>query len=335
MTTTHEKTGILLINTGSPASPDPRDIKPYLLEFLSDRNLIKVPRPIWMPILKGIICRTRPQKTAPRYAQIWTSEGAPLLVHSYAQRDALNQRFAVDQVPLLAEVGMRYGSPSIDEAMTVLESQGCRQIIALPLFPQTTFSTVKTCKEKTLEVACHHPQSTVEIIEGYATNSFYLDALVASITEAWSYQPGSKLLLVFHSVPLSDIKAGDTYLEQIEHTAAGVVERLAIPQEDWAIAYHSRFEDSRAWVAPHPKKILTQWSHEHVNRVAVITPGFASDCLESLYDIDITEREYFTQLCREQGMEADFTYIPALNSRPDHIEALYHVIMQRYQALNS
>lgn len=328
MTTTHEKIGVLLINTGSPASPNPNDIKPYLLEFLSDRNLIKVPRVIWMPILKGIICRTRPQKTAPRYAHIWTPEGAPLLVHSYAQRDALNQRFAEDDLPFVAEVGMRYGSPSIDEAMTALEAHGCHQIIALPLFPQPTFSTVKTCKEKVLEVAHCHPNLTVDVIEGYAANPWYLDALAASIKEAWSHQPSSKLLLVFHSIPLSDIKAGDTYLEQIKQSVAGIVERLSIPNKDWAVAYHSRFEDSRAWVTPHPKTILAQWANEHVGRVAVITPGFASDCLESLYDVDVAEREYFTQLCQEQGKKADFTYIPALNSRPDHIEALYQVIMQ-------
>ncbi len=335
MTKTDEKIGIILINIGSPASPDPSDIKPYLLEFLSDRNLIKVPHVVWLPILKGIICRTRPKKTAPRYRSIWTDQGAPLMIHSCAQRDALNARFAQEGIPFVTEIGMRYGSPSIDEAMTTLEAQGCHTLIALPLFPQTAFCTVKTCKEKTLEVAPLHPASQVQVIEGYADNPLYIQALADSIKEAWTYAPGNKLLFTFHSVPLSDIEAGDTYLEQVEKSIRDTTHLLAIPEEDWAIAYHSRFEDSRAWVAPHPKTILSQWVHEGANRVAVVTPGFAADCLESLYDVDLIEREYFAHICDARGLNPDFTYIPALNSRADHIDLLYAVIMDYYHKLQN
>ena len=162
-----EKIGIVLINTGSPDSPDPQDIRPYLIEFLSDRNIIKVPPAIWQPILRLFIARTRPKKTAPRYQQIWTPNGSPLAVESRAQCDALNKRLAKAGINALCEVGMRYGNPSINHALQRLEAAGCSKIVALPLFPQTAFSTVKTCKEAIQDQVGKHPNLSLEaIVEG-------------------------------------------------------------------------------------------------------------------------------------------------------------------------
>lgn len=232
-----EKIGIVLINTGSPDSPDPQDIRPYLIEFLSDRNIIKVPPAIWQPILRLFIARTRPKKTAPRYQQIWTPNGSPLAVESRAQCDALNKRLAKAGINALCEVGMRYGNPSISHALQKLEAVGCSKVIALPLFPQTAFSTVKTCKEAMRDQASKHPSLSLEkIIEGYNDNPLYAQALAASIRDAWEYRPGSKLLLSFHSIPLADIEAGDTYVEQIEASVNQAMELLGIPHSDWAIA---------------------------------------------------------------------------------------------------
>lgn len=323
-----ETIGIILINTGSPASPNPCDIRPYLIEFLSDKNIIPVPRPIWLPILHGIIARKHPKKTTPRYRQVWTPNGAPLLVEAFAQRDALNKRFAQEGLSFVAEVGMRYGSPSIEEAYSTLKQKGCTRFIGFPLFPQTATCTTGTCKEKFLQVV---PDSEVAgFIEGYADNPLYWKSLANSISQYWSWKPGSKILFSLHSIPLSNVKAGDTYLEEAKESLAHTAELLGLSPDDWDIAYHSRFEDSRAWVTPSPETLLTVWAKQGTIRVALVTPGFAADCLESLYDIALVTKEHFERQCRECGTTADVTYIPALNHRDDHIDLLLDEIKQHF-----
>lgn len=329
MSLQEEKIGIVLMNTGTPDSPDPRDIRPYLIEFLSDRNLIKMPPIVWQPILRLCIARTRPKKTSPRYEEIWTPEGSPLLVETQAQCAALNARFTEAGINAMATVGMRYGNPSISHALNQLEAAGCRTIIGFPLFPQTSFCTVKTCKEKLQAEIKAHPQLHLAgVIEGYEQNPRYIKALAASIHEAWEYQPGSKVLFSFHSIPLADVEAGDTYVAQIESGMQRVAHELGLAENDWGIAFHSRFEDSRAWVAPHPKTLLAKWAEEGATRVAMATPGFAADCLESLYDIKHVTCKYFETLCMQHGNSAQATYIPALNHREDHIALLFETAKQ-------
>lgn len=329
MSCTENKIGIVLMNTGTPDSPKPHDIKPYLIEFLSDRNLIKVPPVVWQPILRLCIARTRPKKTSPRYQSIWTKQGSPLLVESLAQCNALNARFAKAGINAQCAVGMRYGNPSVKSALHELEKAGCTDILAFPLFPQTAFSTVKTCKEHVKKELEHHPALRFKgCVEGYSKSERYISALASAIRETWEYRPGSKLLFSFHSIPLGDVEAGDTYVEQIKASTQRVADALGIPQEDWAIAFHSRFEDSRAWVAPHPKTQLAKWADEGITRIALATPGFASDCLESLYDIKQVTCEYFRTLCTQRGTVAEATYIPCLNHREDHIDLLFDIAIK-------
>lgn len=329
-----DRIGIVLMNTGTPDSPDPHDIKPYLIEFLSDRNLIKVPPIIWQPILRLCIARTRPKKTSPRYKQIWTPAGSPLIVESLAQRDALNARLAEAGIDAVCEVGMRYGNPSVSAALSQLEDAGCTRIIAFPLFPQTAFCTVGSCKEKIANALKKRPRLDLAgIIEGYESNPLYLAALEASIREEWEYRPGNKILFSFHSIPLSDVEAGDTYVEQIKADMAQLAQRMGIAEDDWGLAFHSRFEDSRTWVAPHPKTQLSKWAEEGVTRVAMMTPGFSSDCLESLYDIKSVTCDYFRTLCAQRGTSADITYIPCLNHRAEHIDLLFDVAKRAIEEL--
>lgn len=329
-----EKIGFVLMNTGTPDSPDPRDIKPYLIEFLSDPNLIHMPRALWLPILHLFIANKRPEKTAPRYEKIWTPEGSPFILDSRLQAQGINQRFQEAGINAIAKLGMRYGNPSLDTALNGLEAAGCRKIIAFPLFPQTAFCTVGSCKGKIKQVMRHHKNLQLAgVIEGYNHNPLYHEALAASIREAWEYQPGSKLMFSFHSIPLSDVKAGDTYVEQIKSDLQKVTELLGIPKNDWSMAFHSRFEDPHAWVTPHPRAKLSEWAEEGVTRVGILTPGFAADCLESLYDIKDVTCEYFRSLCKQHGREADITYIPALNHREDHLDLLFEVAKQALEKL--
>ena len=160
------------------------------------------------------------------------------------------------------------------------------------------------------------------VVEGYADNPLYWEALARSIAERWEWRSGSKVLFSFHSVPLNDVEAGDTYLDEVRDSMRQVAELLGLSDDDWAVAYHSRFEDSRSWATPHPNTILDTWADEGVDRIALVTPGFASDCLESLYDIASVAKGRFEQRCRARGGNPDVTYIPALNHRDDHIDLL-------------
>ncbi len=329
MDSQNEKIGFVLMNTGTPDSPDPADIKPYLIEFLSDPNLIHMPRALWLPILHLFIARTRPKKTSPRYQRIWTPLGSPFMLESKAQEEGLNKRFQEAGANAVARLGMRYGNPSIDAALNELEQLGCKKIIAFPLFPQTAYCTVRSCKGKIEKTMRKHPNlQLAKTIEGYHSNPRYIAALEASIRDSWEYRPGSKLMFSFHSIPLSDVDAGDTYVEQARADVAQVAARLGIAEGDWALAFHSRFEDPHAWVTPHPKAKLAEWAEQGITRVAMMTPGFSADCLESLYDIQSVTCEYFKTLCLQRGRQADVTYIPCLNHREDHLDLLFETAKQ-------
>lgn len=322
--------GVVLMNTGSPESPTAADIRPYLKEFLSDPNLIRVPKPIWNMILNFSILPKRPQASAERYKQIWMPEGSPLMVYSRRQARRLHWELAERGVDAPVELGMRYGRVTLESAIDKLCAQGCKRIIVLPLFPQTTDSTTGTCEEKIREVSALYPDVAIESIIGYPCDEGYLNALAQSIQDQWEYRPGSKLMFSFHSIPSADVeKRGSTYPNQCHACAELVAASLGLRPEDWFLCFQSRFEDSRKWLGPSPSRKLKQWASEGVNRVAMVTPGFATDCLETLYDCDIVLRKEFENACQAAGLEADFTLVPALSDRPDHIYMMTDLIIEK------
>lgn len=359
-----ETVGVVLMNTGTPASPDPDDIRPYLDEFLSDPRLISCPRPIWNFVLKRFILPRRPFKTAPAYERIWTPDGSPFMVESLKQRDGLQALFdrrrsksgaqnpAEAKGPaILVEIAMRYGEPRLGDALDRLAESGCSRVLCLPLFPHTSRVTTESCKDLIAREAAARPRLRIEIIEGYADDPLWSEALASSVREAWhpdagdgrpAGAAGSKLLFAFHSIPLSNVRKGDTYVQQIEESVRRTAALLGLSDEDWGISYQSRF-DNRNWVRPTPETVLTGWAAQGVRDVAVVAPGFATDCLETLRENDSDQRATFLRACAEadDGLEPDdaptpestramararFTYIPCLNARPDHLVCLAHVI---------
>lgn len=319
-----QKKGILLINTGTPDSPKPEDIRTYLAEFLSDRNLIDVPPFIWNIILNAFILRKRPKITSGRYQSIWTPEGSPFMVHSLSLRDKLQNY--LDQhatnTCFVVEFGARYGNPSIEKAFSRFAEAGCTSVTSIPLFPQTAFSTTKTCLEKARSVARTYPNISHQCIKGYSDEPLYIEAIKNIILRSWNYEPGSKLLFTFHSVPLKHINRGDSYVAEIEQSMNTFAQSLNIPRQDWEITFHSRFEDSRKWVGPNIYTVLQVLAQKKVNRVAIIAPGFSADCLETLYDCDVVQRKFFDKACQDEGIESDFTYIPSLNDDDIFVELL-------------
>nr|VFJ59948.1 MAG: ferrochelatase [Candidatus Kentron sp. DK] len=312
--------GILLSNLGTPAAPTPRAVGRYLAEFLWDRRVVDgLPRALWWLILHGIILRVRPAKSARLYQRIWTPEGSPLLVISRRQAAALQSRLNRQcAVPIRVELGMRYGAPSLGDALRRLREEGIGRLLVLPLYPQhagaTTASTFDAVAEA-LKGRRHVP--ALRFVNGYHDDEGYISALCERIRASQKGQaPAERLLFSFHGLPLRHVEEGDPYHEACRTTARLVAERLSLRDRQWAVSFQSRV-GREPWLAPHTDELLRDWGRSGVKGVDVICPGFSADCIETLEEMAIRGRETFLSAGGDT-----FGYIPALNDRPEHITAL-------------
>lgn len=324
--------GVLLMNTGTPDAPTEEAIKPYLKQFLSDRNLIDMPPALWQPILNSFILPNRPKKTAPLYQKIWTEEGSPFLLDSYTQRDALQKRLEeLAGQPVKVALGMRYGNPSAESALRELQEAGADTLVVIPLYPQETKSCAGTCVQEFerafKQVYGNSVVPQVIFIRHYYDAPGYIEALAASVKRVWTWKPGAKLVLSFHSIPVSHVEAGDKYVQQTEETARALADELSIPREDVILAYQSRF-DNRKWVGPMLKPVLTKLAEEGISDVAVVCPGFSVDCLETLHEIKELAAQHYLNECERVGVKsAHFTAVPALGSDSAFINSLAQLIV--------
>ena len=316
-------TGILITNLGTPDAPTPAALRKYLAQFLSDPRVIDTPRWLWWPILHGIILRLRPRRSAKAYREVWTEAGSPLLAISQKQCDAL--RSALTETlgaSCRVELGMRYGNPSIHSALETLRGDNISKLLVLPLYPQysaaTTASTFDAVAE-TLNTWRHIP--ALRMINSYHDDPGYIAALAVSIREHWAQngQP-DKLLFSFHGLPRDYVLAGDPYEEECRASADLAATELELNEEQWAVSFQSRF-GPRDWLQPYTDKQLQEWGATGIGHVQVVCPGFAADCLETLEEIELQNRDFFLNA----GGKV-FSYIPALNDRPDHIRALCGII---------
>lgn len=320
--------GILLTNLGSPDAPETGALRRYLAEFLSDRRVVELSPWIWRPILHGIILNTRPQRSAAAYRKVWTGNGAPLLDISRRQASALGQRLAaMTNRPVRIELAMRYGSPSLPEGLDRLLAEGIREILVLPLYPQYSASTTASTFDRIAQaLMARRDLPEFHFIRSYPDHPGYIAALATSVREFQAQQgkPG-RLLISFHGIPQRYAGSGDPYPRECEATARLLAEALGLSPDQWLLAYQSRF-GREEWLKPYTSETLAQWGREGVERVQVICPGFAADCLETLEEIAHENREIFIKA----GGKA-FGYIPALNDRPDHIAALSDILLQRME----
>ena len=309
----------MICNLGSPDAPTPAAVRRFLKQMLWDPRIVEMPRLPWWLILHGIILRTRPRRVAPRYAKSWTEDGSPLLQTSRQQVEALESELArrLGEPPVIA-LGMRYGHPSIPEALETLRDKNCRHILVFPLFPQyscTTTASAFDAVAQTLQGWRWVPE--LRWINHYYDEGAYIDALAASIGDVWEHdgQP-QRLLFSFHGTPLRYSQAGDPYRGQCEETARLVAAALELDADRWAVAFQSRF-GGEPWLQPYTDELLLEWARDGVKQVDVVCPGFAADCLETLEEIVVENKDRFMQAGGDK-----FRYIMALNDRPEHIAAL-------------
>jgi len=315
-------TGVLLVNLGTPDAPTASALRRYLAEFLADTRVIEIPKFIWWFILHGIILRVRPKKSAAKYKSVWTPEGSPLLTISQAQTAAIQAQIGD---AALVKLGMRYGNPSIQKALREFQHAGVRKIIVLPLYPQYAAATTgSTFDAVTRELQTWRFVPELHFINNYCDHPLFIDALSKSITENFNqYGKPEKLLLSYHGMPKRNLDLGDPYFCFCQKTTRLLAEKLNLEKQDYLTTFQSRFGYAE-WLQPYTDKTLEELAKSGVKNVAIISPAFSADCLETLEELAMENCEIFTH-----AGGTNYRYIPALNDRADHIAALTSII-QKY-----
>lgn len=321
--TTKRPIGVLLTNLGTPDSTAVSDVRRYLAEFLGDPRVIDLNRLLWLPVLYGFVLTTRPPKTAAAYRKVWFEDGSPLLVIGRRQAAALQQRLddTLD-TPVHVALAMRYGQPSLDEGMQALRDAGCEHIVLLPLYPQYSATTTATTFDRVADILSRQiEQPALHTISRYCDEPAYIAALADSVRAHWhSEGRGDKLMLSFHGLPQRYVDNGDPYQGDCETTAQLLAEELQLADDDWQLSFQSRF-GRVPWLQPYTDKTLIEWGQHGIKNVDVICPGFAADCVETLEEMALTNRDLFIA----SGGKA-LRYIPALNDRDSHIDMLAGLI---------
>ncbi|HSI49513.1 MAG TPA: ferrochelatase [Ideonella sp.] len=318
------RVGILFTNLGTPDAATPAALRRYLAEFLSDSRVVEIPRLAWWPILHGIILRTRPAKSARKYASVWLPEGSPLLVWTQRQARALQARLAADGLPVIVAPAMRYGNPSIPAALQALHDQGVDRILVLPAYPQYSGATTASTVDKVAEWTRRTRRlPALRFITQYHDDPGYIQALASSVRAHWQQAGRSQLLVMsFHGMPERTLHLGDPYHCQCHKTARLLAEALDLSAEQYRVTFQSRFGKAK-WLEPATEPTLVALAREGVESVDLLCPGFAADCLETLEEIDQEARAAF-----QQAGGKTFHYIPCLNDQPAHIDALASLARQ-------
>jgi len=324
---TPSRLGVLLVNLGTPDEPTTPAVRRYLAEFLWDPRVIEMSRPLWWLILHGIILRVRPSKSAHAYQKVWTPAGSPLLVESRALTDALAGRLRSrlgDRVRI--ELGMTYGNPSLGDALERLRRDNVQRLLVLPMYPQYSATTTASIFERvTAELSRWRWIPELRMVNQYWDEDRYVAALADSIAAHWQQHGRKHLLFSFHSIPKRYFLAGDPYHCFCHGTAARVATRLGLSKDEWSLGFQSRF-GREEWLKPYVDLLLADYAKSGPKRVTLVCPGFATDCLETLEEISMQNREAFLA----HGGEA-FDYVPCLNSSAPHVDLYEHLVLKHAQ----
>ncbi|SMF49551.1 ferrochelatase [Pseudogulbenkiania subflava] len=313
------KTGVLLLNLGTPDAPTGKALRPYLKQFLSDPRVVELPRALWWLILNGIILNTRPRKSAEKYAAIWGKEGSPLLAHTQRQTKLLRGYLGENgHRNLVVDFAMRYGFPSVEQVITGMRSQGVERLLVVPLYPQYAASSSATALDdvfRTLMKLRNMPE--LRTVRHFHDDPGYIRALAEQVRAHWQrHGRADKLVMSFHGVPRFTLDKGDPYHCECQKTGRLLAEELGLGKDQYVVCFQSRFGRAE-WLKPYTSEVLAQLGKNHTARVDVICPGFVSDCLETLEEMAMEGKETF--LTHGGG---EYRYIPCLNDSPQWIAAL-------------
>ena len=319
------KTGVLLVNLGTPDAPSAQAVRTYLREFLGDPRVVEIPRPIWWLILNGIILNVRPKKSAAKYASIWMPEGSPLKVHMERQT-ALLQGYLGERakgVPLVVDYAMRYGNPSIPSVLARLKGQNCQRILVVPMYPQYAASTTATAYDIVFrELQQMRNTPALRTIKNFHDHPGYIAACAQNIRDYWTlHGRPDKLVMSFHGLPGYTLEKGDPYHCECHKSARLIAEALGLTRDQYIVSFQSRFGKAE-WLKPYTAATLQELGKQKTKRVDVVCPGFVADCLETLEEIALEVRDEFLH-----AGGGEYHYIPCLNERPDWIHALTGMVL--------
>jgi protoporphyrin/coproporphyrin ferrochelatase len=312
------RTGVLLVNLGTPAAPTTAAVRRFLAQFLHDRRVVDASRWWWCPLLHFVILPLRSPRAARNYASIWMPEGSPLMVHS--QRLARGLEAALPECAVA--LAMRYGEQSIAAALASLRERGATRLVVLPLYPQYSTTTTASVLDAVNAALAGSPLPMVAVNDYYVDDG-WLAAVAASVRAHWNaHGRGEKLLLSFHGIPQRFVDRGDPYAMQCERSAQALATRLGLAPDAWRLTYQSRF-GREPWLGPATIDTLEAWGEAGIRQVDVVCPGFATDCLETLEEIAVVNAAAFA---RSGGT---LRYVPALNDSPAHVAALSALIRRQ------
>lgn len=308
--------GVLLVNLGTPDDANPKAVKRYLAEFLSDRRVVEIPPLAWQPILRGIILNTRPKKSAHAYSQVWTDQGSPLAAFTRAQAEALKDAWP----GVTVDWAMRYGKPAIGDRLAAMKAAGCERILIAPLYPQYCAATTATANDKAFAaLAGMRWQPAIRTLPPYHDDPAYIEALAASVRAslaALDFEPEA-LIASFHGMPARTLDLGDPYHCHCRKTARLLGEALG---RELIVTFQSRFGRAK-WLEPATDATLADLPGKGVTRIAIVAPGFSADCLETLEELAIRGREAFLAAGGTQ-----FAYLPCLNAGEPGIRMLRGIL---------
>ncbi|MFZ9886970.1 MAG: ferrochelatase [Myxococcota bacterium] len=338
------RTGLLLLNLGTPASADASDVRPYLREFLTDGRVIDIPGPLRWLLVNGVIAPFRAPKSAEAYKTIWTDEGSPLLVHSRALERAVRARLDEDATaagtpPVVVELAMRYGQPDIAGALERMRQAGVERIVALPLYPQYSSAATGSSIERVMELASQGPAvPPLSFVPAFYDHPAFLDAVVAASAASYEVARADHVLFSFHGLPEAHVQATDPsgshclrregccdsivadnrfcYRAQCFATARGLAARLGLSAAHYSVSFQSRLGRAE-WVKPYTDDVLPTLAKQGKRRLAVFCPAFVADCLETLEEIGVRAREDFVNAGGE-----DLFLMPCPNAHPRFVAAV-------------
>ena len=322
-----EKIGVLITNLGTPDAPNKKELKVYLNQFLSDPRVIELPKFLWQIILKLVILQIRPSKSAEAYKQIWTDKGSPLLDIANRQLNKIQSSFSSKNENIVFEVGMRYGNPSIPDALLKLQKKQVRRLLVLPMYPQYCAATTgSTFDEVTNELQKWRWIPEMRFINQYFEEKNYIEALSNSIKSFWKKNPKpQKIVFSYHGIPKRYLTNGDPYHCFCLKTTRLVKENMGLSDDEIMTTFQSRF-GREEWLKPYTSETLKELPKQGIKNIHIISPGFSSDCLETLEELEEENKEYFM----ESGGE-NYHYIPCLNDHDDHIDVFVNLIKKHTQ----
>ena len=320
--------GVLLVNLGTPDAPTPGAVRRYLREFLSDPRVVELPRLVWLPILYFLVLPFRPRRSARKYGKIWTRDGSPLRVYSERQAQVLKGSLGERLRALVpVESAMRYGKPSIPEALARLKERGCDRVLVVPLYPQYTGSTTGSVEDAVARALRKwKPAPQLRMVRDFHAHRAYPKAIAKNVTDYWfKHGRPDRLVISFHGIPQKSVDRGDPYQAQCLESARLIATELGWNDARTRVTFQSRFGAAK-WLTPYTDATLRELGREGVGRVDVICPGFAADCLETLEEIAIEGRAAFLDA---GGKE--FNYMPTTNDTPPWMTVLSIVALEQLE----